>query len=395
MAVRDSGARLGPRRANRATAAGLTAPGRGGRRGSPERRSALERAERIGEALREVGSALGRVGDLDVLLRLILTRTTEVLEADRATLYLVDGDRLVSRMLTGGRLRTITLGLGEGIAGHVARTGRPVRVRDAQRDPRFDPRWDRTSGYRTRSMLAAPLKNHLGRTVGVLQVLNKRGVRGGVVSFTPRDTELLSALAAQAALSLDQAELIAELVLRNRELAGTHQRLERSLHQLSLLLELETAMNRATTWRELAENALGCAARACEAEGAARAVETTAGRVTLFVVSSAEPGAVRELPLRPGEGIAGEVMQSGDAMRLVSRPREPRRVREALGRPLRCAMAAALAGASESTRDAGAAATEPSASVGAIVLYNRATACGPFAAEDAALLRLIAATVAT
>ena len=136
----------------------------------------LARAEKTARALQEVGLALGSILDLDQLLELILKKITELLEADRATLYLLDEQRqrLLSRIMIGSEARSIELPLGVGIAGHVAKVGRTVRVKDAYRDRRFDRAWDEVSGYRTRSILAAPMKNHVGRTIGVIQVLNKR-----------------------------------------------------------------------------------------------------------------------------------------------------------------------------------------------------------------------------
>ena len=128
----------------------------------------LARERRIGVALREVGLALGTTLDLDQLLELILHKITDAIEADRATLYLLDDrtNELSSRIVQGDEVRSIRLQIGHGIAGHVARTGKPLHVRDAYKDPRFSPEWDMLSGYRTRSILAAPMKNHLGKTIG-------------------------------------------------------------------------------------------------------------------------------------------------------------------------------------------------------------------------------------
>ena len=80
----------------------------------------------------------------------------------------------MSRIIIGEEARSIELPVGEGIAGHVAKVGKTVRIKDAYRDKRFQREWDEATGYRTRSMLAAPMKNHVGRTIGVIQVLNKR-----------------------------------------------------------------------------------------------------------------------------------------------------------------------------------------------------------------------------
>src|ERR1700682_2012212 len=112
--------------------------------------AALRREMRVSKALREVGVALGTTLDLDRLLELILDKITDALEADRATLYLLDetNDELVSRIIQGAGVRSIRLRIGHGIAGQVARTGKPLHVRDAYKDPRFNAERDLLSGYR-------------------------------------------------------------------------------------------------------------------------------------------------------------------------------------------------------------------------------------------------------
>jgi len=89
-----------------------------------ELEEALEHQTRISQALREIGQALGTTMDLDQVLELILVKITEAVDADRATLYLLDEGRaeLVSRIAQGNEVRSIRLALGEGIAGHVAKT---------------------------------------------------------------------------------------------------------------------------------------------------------------------------------------------------------------------------------------------------------------------------------
>ncbi|HEY3237021.1 MAG TPA: GAF domain-containing protein, partial [Polyangiaceae bacterium] len=201
-----------------------------------ELESALAREERVSSALREVGIALGSTLDLDDLLQLILNKLTDLVEADRATLYLLDeshGD-LVSRIVIGGEVRSIRLRVGHGIAGTVAQTGRPMRVRDAYSDARFEREWDTLTGYRTTSMLVAPLKNHLGRTIGVIQVLNKRGGE----EFSTEDEAILSSLSTQAAVAIDNSRLFLSLIQKNKQLVDTTEQLERRLRDLELLFEL-------------------------------------------------------------------------------------------------------------------------------------------------------------
>ena len=119
-----------------------------------------------------MSSAMG----LEPLLALIMERITEIMDADRSTLYLTseDGAELWSKVEKGGEFVEIRLKVGEGIAGHVAATGETLNIPDAYSDARFQPRVDHESGYRTRSILCAPMRGSRGQIVGVLQLLNKR-----------------------------------------------------------------------------------------------------------------------------------------------------------------------------------------------------------------------------
>jgi sigma-B regulation protein RsbU (phosphoserine phosphatase) len=81
-------------------------------------------------------------------------------------------------------------------------TGENVRIDDVAKDPRFQTRFDRASGFVTRSMLCQPLVNS-GERIGVVQVLNKRGG-----PFTDRDEALLEALDSQAAIAIENTQLV-------------------------------------------------------------------------------------------------------------------------------------------------------------------------------------------
>ena len=160
--------------------------------------SALVRAERTAQALRDVGLALGSTFDLDQLLEILLSKITVILTADRAILFLLDEQRgrLLTRVVVGKEARAIELPLGEGIAGQVARTGQPLRVGDGDPDKSLLRSWDEVTGYRTRSTLAAPMKNAAGRIIGVIQALNQSK---GEEDFSKDDEDLLVALGTQAA----------------------------------------------------------------------------------------------------------------------------------------------------------------------------------------------------
>src|SRR3954447_23632489 len=162
--------------------------------------AALRREEKKVALVQEGSQALSTVADIDALLRLIMEKVTELMEADRSTLLLVaeDGRQLWSKVTQGGELVEIRLDVGEGIAGWVAQTREIVNIPDAYADQRFQPAVDLKSGYRTRSILSLPMLNAIGGMVGVLQVLNKHDG-----PFTTGDEELLSALASQAAVAID------------------------------------------------------------------------------------------------------------------------------------------------------------------------------------------------
>src|SRR5688572_17464992 len=166
--------------------------------------AALEREQKKLALVQEVCRALSSALDLDRLLVLIMEKVTQLMEADRSTLYLLsdDGGQLWSKVVQGGEVFEIRLKVGEGIAGWVALSGDVVNIVDAYTDTRFQPAVDLRSGYRTRSILCTPMRNSLGAIVGVLQVLNKRSG-----PFTHGDEELLDALASQAAVAIENAKL--------------------------------------------------------------------------------------------------------------------------------------------------------------------------------------------
>lgn len=155
----------------------------------------------------DITRRLMSVTDLDALLRLIAQATTQLLEADRATIFLVDAERgeLWSKVALGTSGAEIRFPVGVGIAGRVAATGETINIPDAYADPRFNPEPDRRSGYRTVSLLTYPMTAHDQRVIGVFQAINKRGG-----PFTVADEETLGSLAASAAVAVENAQLVSD-----------------------------------------------------------------------------------------------------------------------------------------------------------------------------------------
>ena len=157
------------------------------------------------QSVLEVSRAMTLEHDLDRLLDLIVTAVSDLVGADRASLFIVDAPAKELWTHTAQGTEIIRLPIGSGIAGNVAITGETINIEDAQADDRFNSENDKRTGYQTRSMLCMPLISHDDLIVGVLQTLNKKDAP----CFNKYDEEILSALCSQAAVAIDKTQLIA------------------------------------------------------------------------------------------------------------------------------------------------------------------------------------------
>ncbi len=189
------------------------------------------------EGIQEIGRALGSTLNLDRLLVLIMDKITELMHAERSTLFIIDEEnrQLWSKIAQGETSREIRIDLGEGIAGWVAQSGQSINIKDAYKDSRFNQDVDKKTGFRTRSMLCVPIR----KTIGVVQVLNSASGY-----FTVEDEALLSALGAQAAVSLENSKLYLSVVDKNIALMHAKEQLQARVNEIDLLFHLEQEMNR-------------------------------------------------------------------------------------------------------------------------------------------------------
>jgi HD-GYP domain-containing protein (c-di-GMP phosphodiesterase class II) len=206
-----------------------------------ERAQALERLYRI-------GIALSAEQNKDRLVERILLEAKDLTRADGGTLYLASNEHDARRGQDDGRsdathlrfaiLRNDTLGIAQGgttgvtiglapvplfddhgrpnhknIASYCATTKQSVSVADAYSEPGFDfagtKAFDEKTGYRSHSFLTIPMVNNEQRVIGVLQLINARDEGGVVVEFDARQREIVEALASQAAVALDNQQLLA------------------------------------------------------------------------------------------------------------------------------------------------------------------------------------------
>jgi HD-GYP domain-containing protein (c-di-GMP phosphodiesterase class II) len=187
------------------------------------------------ETLNAIGVALSSERDIGSLLERILEAARDFANADGGTLYRVKGDTLVFEVLRNDTLGYFMGGKhgkpidfaplplyradGSGnhsmVVAHAALTGQTVNIADAYAADGFDfsgtRAFDSKSGYRSQSFLTVPMKDHSGAVIGVLQLINSKAPDGSVRAFTPADQQLVESLASQAAIALNNRQLIEQL----------------------------------------------------------------------------------------------------------------------------------------------------------------------------------------
>ena len=334
-------------------------------------------------AIQQVAAAVGSTLDLDEVLEVILERVTDVLDAERSTLFLMaeDGGRLVSKIAQGtGSEDAIFLRPGQGIAGLTAQRGEALRVADAYADHRFSDSWDLATGFVTRSILCVPMRNLHGRTIGVVEVLNKRSG-----SFSEDDEELLTALAGPAAVAVENAKLYTAALARTDELLQTKAGLERRVRELDALLEVEQEIARAGDLESMLDRVLRKIADVLDAEAGSVVLQQPPGpgdsALVFFAAVGPVADSVKRVRLEGGEGIVGWSARHREAVRVddvASDDRHSRRVADEVGFPVRNELAAPL--------------TDGETSIGAISVLNR-RGDAPFSDHDLRLLTLVAGLI--
>src|SRR5881396_2904944 len=138
--------------------------------------------------------------DREAYLRGLVDLCSQAVDAERCTVYIVNGKKKELWARVAQRTATeIRLPMGQGLAGQSAATGETINVPDAYADARFDRNVDLRTGFRTLNMLCVPVWGSVGRTVGVLQALNKRDG-----TFERRDQMLLEQIAETVAPVLEK-----------------------------------------------------------------------------------------------------------------------------------------------------------------------------------------------
>lgn len=146
--------------------------------------------------------------DLVSLLRKVMSEATKMLQSERSTLFLNDDKTKELWALVGEGIGATQIRFPNhlGIAGAVFTSGKSVNIPHAYVDLRFNPAFDKKTGFFTRSILCTPVVNKHGKVIGVTQVLNRRGG-----PFTDEDESRLKAFTAQISIALENAKLFSDV----------------------------------------------------------------------------------------------------------------------------------------------------------------------------------------
>jgi transcriptional regulator with GAF, ATPase, and Fis domain len=178
-------------------------------------------------SLLDISRRINSEKNFDKLIEIIATEATQLIHAERATVFMFDKARSELWTRTGtGVSDTMRYDARYGIAGAVLIAGKTLTVEDAQKSPLFYPSMDAGPGLHTRNVLSVPLRTFKSDIIGVLQVVNKR-----TGPFMPEDEPFGEALAAQAAIALENAQALWELEVQKQALIEENQNLRKEVEK--------------------------------------------------------------------------------------------------------------------------------------------------------------------
>ena len=194
------------------------------------------------DTILEANMAISSNLNLKTLLHIVMSLSEEILNCEVSAVMLLSSDKkeLYWEISRGEKSQffkeEITLPVGEGIAGHVAKTGESILVNDVSKDPRWCSSYDEESGFRTRSMLCVPVK-FLGEILGAINIINKR-----TGEFTSSDLRILEIIAAQTGGAIENAKIHGKLEDAYEDLKVLDKAKERVINHLSHELKTPLAV---------------------------------------------------------------------------------------------------------------------------------------------------------
>lgn len=175
--------------------------------------------------LSQIGIALSAEKNINKLLEMIINEAKTFTDADAGTLYLVEDNHLKFEILyndtqnkkLGGttnkpiNLPPVPINKNT-VSGYVALTGEVINIKDVYKNRKFDftgpIKYDKKTGYRSKSFLCSPLKNHEDKIIGVLQLINAQNEEEEIIPFAKEYENIIYSLASQAAITITKTQLI-------------------------------------------------------------------------------------------------------------------------------------------------------------------------------------------
>lgn len=209
--------------------------------------SATDEKIKLQEVL-DIGLEVTQVKDIDILLERILAKARHFTNADAGSIYVKEDNTLRFRytqndaeqkkLPVGKKLIYSTFSIpvsNQSIAGYVANTGETLNIEDVYHLDNgvpysFDHSYDEITGYRTKSVLAFPLKAHDNKVVGVLQLINAKNNSIGIAPFEKNDEPYIMHFANNAAIAIEWALMTRDIILRMVKMAELRDPTETSAH---------------------------------------------------------------------------------------------------------------------------------------------------------------------
>jgi signal transduction histidine kinase len=259
-----------------------------------------------------IGRILTSTLDLQELLNRLLSALVDVFSVESASLLLLEegSNELVFQIaqglggerLVGKRLSAST----RSIASYVAQTGKPFISNDVQSEPQWYAKMDEITGVSTRQLVGVPLKRR-GEVIGVVEIVN----RHDRMPFTDQDVDLLVALAAQAAIVIENAKLY----------ASTDQALAERVHELATMQEIDRQLNATLDFEQVMDSTLKWAVGMTQAAaGFVGLIVEESSQCSLWVAAAhgypASLSYYRENRAPLDRGISGKVATTGQVLRV-------------------------------------------------------------------------------
>lgn len=287
------------------------------------------RIQTLEEHLQAVGTITEILDEglgLNALFKKLLPRISRLIRAERSTLFLFNPETstICSKAMEGQNDCQLSLKIGEGIVGWVAKHRKAVNIADAYQDTRFNPAVDAMTGFITRSVAAVPLFTREEKLVGILEVLNHEGG-----PFSDSDLELLQVIGTQTAYSIENAHLEQTILDRNVELEAAKHRAEARQAELDLLYGLEQEATATDNLEQLLDSIVEQTCQRLHSEaGSVLLTDPRSNRLYFHGAAGKSKNVIKGYSLDPGEGVVGWVAHTGKAA-IVSDPKDdPRHASE-------------------------------------------------------------------